>query len=124
MDDLPSDTQLLKSYLEETNEYIVRQENDPLAALSAAEEFQPHLILLDLAMPTMDGGELAAWFEAHPKLKAVPIIFLTAKVTKEHVESCKGRMGKYLFMAKPIVLTEVAACLKQELKECESNDEN
>src|SRR5688572_6969454 len=82
VDDRASDTRLVKLYLERTNDYVVREENDAQAALAAAEEFEPHLILLDVIMPGMDGGELAACFQANPKLKAVPIVFLTAIVTK------------------------------------------
>ena len=115
VDDLASDTQLLKRYLEGTENYLVREENDPEAALSAALEFRPHLILLDLMMPDMDGGELASLFRANPSLKNVPIVFLTAKVTKEEAELFGGRIGEYPFLAKPIVLTEVAACLDRNL---------
>lgn len=117
VDDNPSDTQLLKRYLEETHEFVVREENDPKTALSAAEEFQPQLILLDVLMPEMDGAELAAAFKANPRLKAVPIVFLTSKLTKEQVDMCAGRIGGYSFLAKPIVLTEVADCLKRHLEE-------
>jgi hypothetical protein len=38
---------------------------------------------------------LAASFQANPKLKAVPIVFLTAAVTKEEVKSSGGRLGGY-----------------------------
>ena len=117
VDDLASDTHLVKSYLERNNNYVVKEENDAQAAISAAEKFQPDLILLDVLMPGMDGGELAACFEANPKLKTVPIVFLTCVVTKEEVGLCKGRIGKYPFLAKPIVLTEVAACVKRYLGE-------
>jgi CheY-like chemotaxis protein len=116
VDDLAGDTRLLKRFLERTNKYEVREENDARAALSAAEEFQPHLILLDILMPGMDGGELASCFRASPKLQAVPIVFLTAKVSKEEVGLCGGRIGKYPILSKPIVLTEVSECLKQLLK--------
>jgi len=115
VDDQPRNTRLLKLYLEQTNNYMVKEENDAKAALSAAEEFQPHLILLDVMMPGMDGGELAACFKASPKLKAVPIVFLTATITKEEVEASGGRVGGQSFLAKPVVLTEVAACLKHHL---------
>src|SRR4051812_22671463 len=47
VDDEPSDTQLLRRYLEGTELYVVREVNDPLSALSAAEQFEPELILLD-----------------------------------------------------------------------------
>src|SRR4051812_6116018 len=93
VDDNASDTQLLKRFLEETDEFKVREENDPKAALSTAEKFEPHLILLDVLMPEMDGGELAASFKANPQLKAVPIVFLTSKLTREQVAHCAGRIG-------------------------------
>ena len=115
VDDRARDTRLVKLYLERTNDYVVREENDAKAALSAAEEFQPHLILLDVMMPGMDGGELAACFRANPKLKAVPIVFLTAAVTKGEVKAGGGQVGGYPFLAKPVVLSEVLACLKHHL---------
>jgi CheY-like chemotaxis protein len=117
VDDNASDTQLLKRYLEGTNHYVVYEENDPKAALLAAEKFQPHLVLLDVLMPELDGGELAASFKADPKWKALPIVFLTCKLTKEEVAMCGGRIGGYPFLAKPIILSEVAECLKQSLGE-------
>jgi CheY-like chemotaxis protein len=95
VDDRASNTRLVKLYLEQTNDYLVREENDAKAAVSAAEEFQPDLILLDVMMPGLDGGDLAASFQANPKLKAVPIVFLTAAVTKEEVKSSGGRLGGY-----------------------------
>ena len=121
VDDNASDTQLLKRYLEETDEYVVREENDPKAAVSTAENFNPELILLDVLMPEMDGGELAAALKAHPKLKSVPIVFLTARLTKEEVAMCAGRIGGYPFLAKPIVLAQVAACLKVHLAKKEND---
>jgi CheY-like chemotaxis protein len=115
VDDQASNTRLLKLYLERTNDYVVREENDAKAALSAAEEFQPHLILLDVMMPGMDGGELAACFQASPKLKAVPIVFLTAAITKREVEAGGGQVGGHPFLAKPVVLSELVACLEHHL---------
>ena len=115
VDDQAQNTRLLKLYLERTDDYGVREENDAKAALAAAEEFEPHLILLDVMMPGLDGGELAARFQGNPKLKAVPIVFLTAAVTKAEVKAGDGRIGGAPFLAKPVVLTEVLACLKQHL---------
>ena len=94
---------------------MVREENNAKAALAAAEEFQPHLILLDVMMPGIDGGELAACFQASPRLNTVPIVFLTAAVTKKEVSAGGGRLGGFPFLAKPVVLSEVAACLREHL---------
>ncbi|MDB6027209.1 MAG: response regulator receiver protein [Verrucomicrobiales bacterium] len=115
VDDEPSDTRLMKLYLEGTDRYVVREENDSTAAISAAEEFRPHLILLDIMMPVIEGGELSRCFEAHPTLKSVPIVFLTAIVTKAEVEAGRGRVGNFPFLAKPVVLPEVIACIEDQL---------
>jgi CheY-like chemotaxis protein len=117
VDDKTSDSQLVKLYLERTNGYVVREENNAQTALATAEEFQPQLILLDVMMPGIDGGALAACFQASPKLKGVPIVFLTALVTKGEVEAGNGRIGKFPFLAKPIILTELVACIEQHLLE-------
>jgi CheY-like chemotaxis protein len=113
VDDKTSDSQLVKSCLEQTDHYVVREENDPKKAMTTALEFRPHLILLDVRMPGMDGGELAACILANPKLSAVPIVFLTALVTKSEIAAGNGRSGKYPMLAKPIVLRELIACVKQ-----------
>jgi two-component system, OmpR family, response regulator len=115
VDDQARDSRLLKLYLEGTNDYVVREENDAHAALSAAEEFQPHLILLDVMMPGIAGGDLAASFQANAKLKAVPIVFLTAAVTREEVKAAGGQIGGFPYLAKPVVVAEVATCLKHHL---------
>jgi len=120
VDDQSQNTRLLKLYLEQTNAYVVMEENDPRAALAAAEKFQPHLILLDVMMPGIDGGELASRIQASPTLKGVPIVFLTAAVTKGEVEARAGQFGGFPFLAKPIVLTEVLACLKHHLGEADT----
>jgi CheY-like chemotaxis protein len=117
VDDNPSNTRLVKLYLEQTNAYVVREENDAKAALAAAEQFQPHLILLDVMMPGLDGGELAARFRANPKMKDVPIVFLTAAITKEEAKANGGKLGGNSFLAKPVVLKEMVACLKHHLGE-------
>ncbi len=117
IDDRASNTRLVKLYLEQTHYYEVREVNDAKAALAAAEEFLPHLILLDVMMPGMDGGDLAASFRANPKLKTVPIVFLTAAITKEEVAASGGKLGGFPYLAKPIVLAEVAACVKEQLGE-------
>jgi DNA-binding response OmpR family regulator len=116
VDDEPSITRLLKLNLEATEQYIVQTENDARAALTTAETFQPNLILLDVLMPELDGGELASRLQASPKLEGVPIVFLTAASTKKEVYARGGKVGGLPFLAKPVDLKEVLACLHQHLK--------
>lgn len=115
VDDDAGTTRLLKLNLEQTNEYEVRTENNARAALAAAEEFQPDLILLDVLMPGLDGGQLASHLQANPKLKSVPIVFLTGMATKAEVRQRGGLIGGLFFLAKPASLGEVVGCLKEHL---------
>ena len=60
VDDETSITRLLKMNLELIGNFEVREENSGAHAIEAAREFKPDLILLDVMMTDMDGGEVAA----------------------------------------------------------------
>jgi CheY-like chemotaxis protein len=116
VDDLASDTRLLKQQLEQSRKFEVREENDPMAAVVTAEEFVPDLIVLDIMMPTMDGRHLAACLAASPKLKGVPILFLTARISQQEVDAIGGQLGGFPFLAKPVPVLELIACIQRLLR--------
>jgi two-component system, OmpR family, response regulator len=116
VDDEPSITRLLKLNLEQTGDYEVATENISQAALATAERFQPHLMLLDVMMPGLDGGNLASHLQASPKLKGVPVVFLTAAITREEVSKRNGLVGGLPFLAKPVNLKDVLTCLQRHLE--------
>ena len=87
IDDDASVTEMLKLNLEQVGKYSVSVENDPAAALGAARDFRPDLILLDVMMPGMDGGDVAAVLASDSGIRETPIIFLTALVSQEESPS-------------------------------------
>jgi CheY-like chemotaxis protein len=95
-------TYAAKRALETTGRYFVCEENDASIAHQTAQNLKPDLILLDIAMPETDGGEVAARIQSDPALHRIPIILLTALVTR-----AEGRAGLQIhghpFLAKPIV---------------------
>jgi two-component system OmpR family response regulator len=115
VDDRPSDSLLVKSYLEATGKYIVLEENHAPAALVAAEKFRPDLILLDVMMPDLDGVALAENLRSSPLLRLVPIVFLTALVTKTDIDAGARPVGRYPFLAKPFLLSDLSACVERQL---------
>jgi CheY-like chemotaxis protein len=115
VDDQSDITRMVKLNLEQTNNYEVRTENDPRLALASAADFHPDLILMDVVMPGIDGGHLASQLQASPKLKGVPIVFLTATVTQEEVRERHGLVGGIPFLAKPVNTAEVVKCLEKHL---------
>ncbi|PYJ41825.1 MAG: hypothetical protein DME86_07240 [Verrucomicrobia bacterium] len=50
--------------MESTGRYSVWEENDPARAHQTAQRVKPDLILLDIAMPETDSGEVAARIRA------------------------------------------------------------
>ncbi len=56
-----------------------RFESKPEQAYRSAVEMQPDIILLDLYMPDIDGIDLAKIFREHPRLRDVPILFMSTE---------------------------------------------
>lgn len=115
VDDEESLTRLIKLNLEAGGAYRVKTENRADHALSTAKEFKPDLVLLDVMMPEVDGGDIAAMLQADPEMKDIPIVFLTAAVNKHEVKERGGLVGGFPYLAKPVDLEEVIACLRKHL---------
>jgi CheY-like chemotaxis protein len=115
VDDEPSFTRLLKLNLEQTGHYQVHAVNWAEDALPAAREFKPDIVLLDVMLPRMFGGDVAALLRADPELQKVPIVFLTAAVPKQRIAEHEGMISGFPFLPKPVELQQVIACIEQQL---------
>src|ERR1700682_2740175 len=100
--------------LERTGRYSVWEENEPARAHQTAQRVKPDLILLDIAMPETDGGEVAARIESDPALHRTPVVFLTALVTRAEAKSGLEIQG-HPFLAKPISIPELVAGIERNL---------
>jgi CheY-like chemotaxis protein len=114
VDDDANSTHLVKILLERSGPYLVLEENDPTKADQTAHSFKPDVILLDIVMPKMDGGELATQIEADRDLHDTPIIFLTALVTHSETKSGLHVQGHPL-IAKPINIPELIEAIEKHL---------
>lgn len=114
VDDEKSFTTLLQLNLEQTGNYEVRAVNWSEDAVPTAREFQPDIMLLDIIMPRMPGGNVVAAFEADPALKSVPIVFLTAAVQRRRLEEMDGIISGRPCLAKPASLEEIVAMIERE----------
>ena len=112
IDDEVGFTQILKMNLEQTGEYDVRVENDSRKAVAVAVEFRPDVVLLDISMPWLDGGEVAGQFAAHPVLRDVPIIMLTALVSPNEVDpDAVVQAGSMKVLPKPVSTELLRQCI-------------
>ena len=116
VDDEVGFTRMVRLNLEQTGVYDVREVNEGKMALVAAREFKPDLILLDVVMPDMDGGDVAAAFQMDPLLRNVPVIFVTAVVRKREAGTAGMVSGGALFLAKPVDAAELIEAIETHIR--------
>lgn len=91
--------------------------------LDIVEQANPELILLDVMMPEMDGIETCRHLKHNPKTETIPIIFITAKTSKEgKLEGLEA--GAVDYITKPIDLDETLARVRTQLRLQEMFREN
>ncbi|MCH7768554.1 MAG: response regulator [Nitrospinae bacterium] len=117
IEDVEDNRDLVVQILE--SEYTVVEARDGQEGLEKARAEQPHLILLDLALPKMDGWEAARRLKADPALKAIPIIALTA-FAMEGDEARALEAGCNAYVAKPILPKDLRAHVRRVLEEFEA----
>ncbi len=101
IDDTPSAIDYLASLLESEYNMTIAT-NGPNALQLLQGNYVPHLILLDLMMPEMDGYQVYEAIRQIPACQNVPIIFLTA--THDSEAEKKGlRLGAVDYINKPFV---------------------
>lgn len=116
IDDEAPFTRMVKMNLESTGGFEVQEVNWAPAAIPAVRKFMPDLILLDVVMPNLDGGELAARLQSDPVLRGTPIIFLTAAVSKRESAGSGFNSGGFLFLAKPVSQADLIQCINDHVK--------
>mgnify|MGYP001578534461 FL=1 len=105
VDDEPDVLVLLGERLNKAGYDVIKASSGKEAVELAAKKL-PNLIVLDIAMPVMDGSEVASILRSDPKTKDIPILFLTCLFTKNEEKVCGHLLGQNFFVAKPYDVTE------------------
>lgn len=90
-------------------------------ALAKAAEFRPHLILMDMMMPEMDGREACRALRANPATAKTMILFLSAVCEEESLIGCYDA-GADDYITKPVsmkVLCSRVAAIKKRIEQSE-----
>jgi len=80
VEDNPDNMTTIKAVLQ--NRYRILEATDGERGLRIAAESQPDLILLDMALPKMDGLTVVRHLKENPKLGSIPVIAMTAQAMK------------------------------------------
>ena len=115
VDDDVTFTKMTKLNLDRIGKYETHVVNDSRLAVATAKEIGPDIIFLDFMMPGLDGGDVATLLRDDPELSHIPVVFLTAIVSKEDTDSMGSQVGGNLFLAKPVKAQEMVDTIEQLL---------
>jgi len=103
------------------NNYNVISSNDGDDGIKKALQQKPDLIIMDLMMPKMHGGEAVKLLRSNENTKDIPVLFFTAMVThlQNGVESDKVNVGGQFYpaIAKPFDPDKLLSAIKSLLGE-------
>jgi CheY-like chemotaxis protein len=105
VDDRATSRELLRTVLEKQG-YAVTEAADGKEALQKVRAESPHLVLLDLQMPVLDGYEVLRELRQDPRFTALPIIAITASAMQGDRERALAA-GFTAYLAKPVTLSHL-----------------
>lgn len=120
VDDEPDILEILTYNLEQEGYQIFTAKNGK-EALSEAQKILPHLIVLDVMMPEMDGMEACVELRKLPQLNQTIIAFLTAR-SEDYSQLAGFDAGADDYIAKPIKPKVLVSKIKAMLRRFKSDD--
>ncbi len=106
VDDVRPNRELLKHFFE-SFPFRFEEAADGAQGVEVARRILPDLIIMDLRMPVMDGVQATRILKADDRLRAIPVIILTASTTQAD-ETPVWESGANSFLRKPISRSRLA----------------
>jgi len=108
IDDNEVNLELVHAVLLQLPDVRLRTASRPEDGLAQALREPPHLVLLDLHMPGLDGYAVLARLKAHPATAGVPVVAVSADATQSDVEAARAA-GFSDYVTKPLDVDELIA---------------
>ena len=99
--------------------YNVKSLSEGSSFFPTIEYFKPHIILLDLKLPGIDGYNLLDQFKQKDKYGIIPVFIVSALAFKADKDRAM-KLGASRYFVKPINLINLASAIKEELASCNS----
>ena len=112
VEDEPDIRSIAQIALEAVGQLTVCSCSSGAEAIEAGQDFAPHLLLLDVMMPGMDGPETLRRLRKIPALADAPAVFMTAKVQPEEVDNLRA-LGAIAVLPKPFDPMTIADELRE-----------
>lgn len=116
VDDNQAVTRSVRAALTRWTDYVVRDVNDSRKAHAAALEFEPHVIVMDIDMPHMDGPSVASALRVDKRTSGIPVVFLSGICSQNEQVLHSGEEGRDLLMAKPFDLKLFVSVIRNLLQ--------
>ena len=100
VDDEPDIRELVEMSLGLDPAFVLRSCASSRDALAILSEWSPHLILIDVMMPDMDGPTMLAHLRERQETAQIPVVFITARSQTKELEQFKA-LGATGVIAKP-----------------------
>ncbi|HMM86943.1 CHASE domain-containing protein [Azohydromonas sp.] len=88
-------------------------------ALDALKRDRPHLVLLDMHLPDLDGLDLLRRLKDDPDTETIPVVALSADATRDRVEQAL-REGASHYLTKPVAVQDLLAVVDELLERQET----
>jgi two-component system cell cycle response regulator DivK len=99
VEDYPDAREMYSAYLRYSG-FDVAEASDGVEAIERALALRPDAVLMDLALPRMDGWEATRRLKGDPRTRHIPIVALTGHALAGHAENA-GEAGCDSFLIKP-----------------------
>jgi CheY-like chemotaxis protein len=96
-------------------EFDLTATGSPEAALALARDARPDLVLCDIDIPGMDGGDISAALFANPETHDIPLVFLTALVTPQDLAAKGNQLAGRAAISKQSPIEEIKARIRAAL---------
>lgn len=120
VEDNPDNMITLKAVL--NGRYEILEATDGEAGLKMTIDHQPDLVLLDIALPKMDGFAVVRAIRKNPNLKSIPVLALTASAMSGDREKVLAA-GCDDYLSKPIEPETLIECIEKFLKKARNKAE-
>ncbi len=84
-------------------------------ALALVRERRPDLVLCDIDLPGMDGGDLSALLFADAQTRDIPFLFLTALLAPAELQAKDHQLAGRRAISKQAPIEEIAARIREAL---------
>jgi signal transduction histidine kinase/ActR/RegA family two-component response regulator len=119
VEDNPANLKLIERVMATQPAYRLLSAMQGGLGVDLARQHHPDLVLLDLNLPDMSGGEVLRRLQNDPQTKDIPVIVISADATKDRVRSLLAA-GATAYLTKPLNIRGLLDVVGETLKEAEA----